>query len=436
MTFHAESVTQSVNDALKAQLNEQHQAAGMENNHMARARTGWIGQDEEDRWFYRYQYTDEFGKRRNIRRLTSSESNAKSKLRKALNKHEIGGVRSIEGERLKFSELAKEYAKRKIIEPEYQGDRKVAGLRSHRSVGLYLETLKGYFVDKRVSTITHSDIEDFKLKRLRTRKANGESRTIASVNRELALLRAMMRFAKRQKWIASSPFEEGDPLISTADETKRERVLTHEEETRLLEACGERELIYKCRRGKKIVQITARDKGEKREHLRALILTALDTALRRGELFKLIWQDIDFVRGTITVKAMNSKTARARTVGMTQRVQDELENMWQKSPRRLDLSVFGYKSENSTLKTAWASLCSFAEIDDFRFHDCRHTAITRMVEAGMPSAQIMKISGHTQMTTFQRYVNPNDIAVAEAAKRLHEHNAKAGGQQVTSELIN
>src|SRR5438105_4915674 len=123
---------------------------------MARARTGWINQDEEGRWFYRYQYTDEFGRRRNVRRLATSESNAKSKLRKALNKHETGGERSIEGERLKFSELAEEYAKRHIIEAEYQGERKIAGLRSLRSAEMFLETLKAHFADKRVTTITHS----------------------------------------------------------------------------------------------------------------------------------------------------------------------------------------------------------------------------------------------------------------------------------------
>jgi len=45
----------------------------------------WIGQDDDGRWYYRYQYTDGFGKRRNSRRLATSESNAKSFLRKALN---------------------------------------------------------------------------------------------------------------------------------------------------------------------------------------------------------------------------------------------------------------------------------------------------------------------------------------------------------------
>jgi integrase len=402
---------------------------------MPRARTGWIGQDEQGRWFYRYQYTDSFGKRRNVRKLVKSESKARDELRKALNKHDIGGERVIEGERLKFGKLASLYKERKIIEPQYQGDRKVAGLRSHKSVELLLETVKAHFADMRVSAITHSDIEDFKLKRLRTKKSNDEERTIASVNRELELLRSMLRFAKRQKWIMSSPFEEGEPLISKADETRRERVLTHEEERRLLDACGDRIRTYKRKGRFKDKETTLVDKGDKREYLRALIIAALDTAMRRGELFKLIWQDVDLVNNKITVKAMNSKTARARVVGITPRLREELLKLWHKSPKQSELSVFGYTNEYSTVKRAFSSACDYAKIKDFRFHDCRHTAITRMVEAGMPSAQIMKISGHTQMTTFQRYVNPNDDAVAQVANRLHEHNMKAESQ-ITSEFVN
>lgn len=403
---------------------------------MPKPLTGGIGQDEQGRWFYRYQYIDEFGKRRNVRRLVTSESNAKSKLRKSINKHETSAGRSVEGERLKFSKLAKLYAENKIFDADYVGDRKVAGLRSFKSVELLLENLKEYFADMRVATITHADIEAFKLKRLRTKKSNDKPRTIASVNRELELLRAMMRFAKRQKWILSSPFEEGEPLISKADETRRERVLTHNEEMRLLDACGDRIRIYKRKGRFKGEETTMIDKGEKREALRAIIIAALDTAMRRGELFKLVWSDVDFNKETITIRAMNSKTARARAVGMTPRLKEELLKLWQKSPQLPDLSVFGYDNEYSTMKRAFSSACDFAKIKNFRFHDCRHTAITRMVESGMPSAQIMKISGHTQMTTFQRYVNPNDDAVKQVAMRLHEHNAHKNAQQITSELVN
>jgi integrase len=398
---------------------------------MPRERTGWTGQDEQGRWFYRYQYTDASGVRRNIRsifkgeskakRLLKSEAEAKNELRKALNKFDTGGERVIEGERLKFNKLASIYSARSIIKARYVGERKVAGRRSIAPVEVALRALEEHFGNRRIKDIKHHDIEQYKLERLDTPKSNGKERSIASVNRELELMRAMMRFAVRQGWLMRSPFEMGAPLISKSDEERRERVLTRDEERRLLEACGDRILTYE-RKGK---EVTMHDKGDKREHLRALLVAALDTAMRRGELFKLTWQDVDLERGVITIRAMNSKTARARTVGITPRLHEELSKLLSKSPRQPGLSVFGYDSENGTLKTAWASLCDYAKVKDFRFHDCRHTAVTRMVEAGMPSAQIMKISGHTQMTTFQRYVNPNHEAVTESAKRLHEHNTQS-----------
>src|SRR5262249_28656271 len=102
----------------------------------------------------------------------------------------------------------------------------------------------------------------------------------------------------------------------------------------------------------------------------------------------------------------------------------ELLNLWQQSPRRRELSVFGYDNPNSTVRAVWLSACHAAKIKDFRFHDCRHTAITRMIEAGMPAAQVMKISGHTQHTTFQRYVNVTNETVTQLAQRLHEYNSR------------
>lgn len=385
---------------------------------MARQKTGWVGQDEKERWFYRFQYTDATGRRRNVRRLATSESNAKTALRKALNKHEQTGERSIEGDRLRFAKLVEIFKEKRVFEAKYHGERKVAGLRSYKSVELLLETLGGHFANKLVKTITHSDVEQFKLERLRTLKKNKKERTIASVNRELECLRSVMNFAKREGYIHITPFERGQALISKSDETRRDRVLSREEEKRLLVACGERTYTYK-RKGK---EITAHDTGERRQLLKVIIICALDTALRRGEIFKLKWSDIDFETYEIKVKAMNSKTARPRTVEMTPRLHDELLNLWNKSPKRLSLSVFGYDKPESTIKKAWAGACKDAGLQDFRFHDLRHSAITRLVASGEPSANVMKISGHTQHTTFQRYVNPNSESVKVAAMRLHKYN--------------
>jgi integrase len=258
---------------------------------MARERTGYTGQDKHGRWFYRYQYTDASGKRLNIRRLASSESRAKIALRKALDKLEIVGDSVVEGERLRFRDLAKTYAAHSIVPARYIGDRKIAGRRSIAPVEIALAVLREHFANRLIKDIKHHDLELFKLKRLDTPKSNDEERSIASVHRELELMRAIMRFAVRRGWLMRSPFEMGPPLISKSDETSRERVLSRDEENRLLAQCIGR-----------------------RAHLRPLLIAALDTAMRRGELFKLTWEDVDLTRGVITIRAVNSKTARARTV--------------------------------------------------------------------------------------------------------------------------
>ncbi len=175
----------------------------------------------------------------------------------------------------------------------------------------------------------------------------------------------------------------------------RERILTREEEARLIDGCEDR-----------------------RQHLRALITVAVDTAMRRGELFKLRWSDVDLASGRITVRAENAKTEKMRVVGMTKRMLAELTNLWDKSPQNQNELVFGIVS---TIKNGWKSLCLEAGVEDLRFHDLRHTATTRLIRAGVPVSEVMKITGHTQMSTFLRYLNQTHESVSESAKSLDRY---------------
>ena len=72
--------------------------------------------------------------------------------------------------------------------------------------------------------------------------------------------------------------------------------------------------------------------------------------------------------------------------------------------------------------------------ENFRFHDCRHTAITRMIQAGLSPMEIMKISGHTQMNTFARYVNPNTQAVQRIADVLSAYHANENAMNTNNYL--
>lgn len=347
-------------------------------------------------WVSRFTFTDETGKRRDIKRRVESKTEAKEELKRLINKFDSQGEQAIEGDQLIFRELAKIYEERNLVPAEYHGDRKIRGLRNDRTPRAHLRILTQYFGSKRIKNITHSDVEYFKQSRLKTKTPRGKERTIATVNRELEVFRAVLRFAVRQDWLVRSPFEKGAALISKSDEVQRERILTHEEEGRLLTACTGR-----------------------RAHLKAILIAALDTCARRGELFKLTWADVDFENRLISLRATTTKTQRSRTIGMTARLYSELKTLYEKSTQEPKSLVFGL---TDTVKKSFAGACRDAGIVGFRFHDCRHTAITRMVQSGMPSHLIMKVSGHTQPITFSRYVNADEDVARQAANALDRFN--------------
>jgi integrase len=374
--------------------------------------------EKNGNWYARLRYTTPEGKRKDLWFPAKNKSDAGEILKKKLQELETVGEKALDGDKVKFSHLAKVYKEKKLIPAKFVGDRKVAGLKSYKTPQMILEILVNHFGNRRIKSITHSDIEQYKLMRLETQTRRKEQRQIASVNRELEVLRAMLRFAIREGWLIRSPFEMGDPLISKADEVKRERVVSFEEEKHLLDSC----------------LLEDKQHRQRRLHLIPLLIAALDTACRRGELFKLRWNDVDLENRIITIRAMNSKTARKRTIGITPRLQEELEKLWQSGTKNPDELVFGL---THTIKTAWKSICEDAKITGLRFHDLRHTAITRMVQTKQPSAAIMKISGHSQFVTFARYVNPDTEMVTNIAEALAEltANAAKANIQVVTEVV-
>jgi integrase len=290
-------------------------------------------------------------------------------------------------------------------------------MRSYKQVHWHLLPLIEYFGRKIIKSITGSDVQKYKLHRLDTpTRFGGGQRAVASVNRELALLRSIFNHAKSENWVSRSPFEsKGFSLISLADETKRDRVLSVDEENRLLSACSDERIVNYTRKGKQIVVTVI----PTNPYLKAIIITALDTGMRKGELSSLTWKDVDFALNEIQIRAFNTKTGSKRNVGMTSRVSRELASLWELSPKKIDALVFG----SSEFKKSFATAVRVAQLKDFRFHDLRHTAVTRMVAAGMPIPEIMKISGHSKMETFLRYVNQSNTTTQLHANALERYLA-------------
>jgi integrase len=386
---------------------------------MPRQRTGYVYFDKERKaWTARVEYKDDLGKSRNIKRQVANKTEGKLLLKQLLREIEQHGSQVIDGAKLTFAKLADIYRDEKLIEPVYQDGVRVAGLRSYEGQRRRLVNLTEYFGAKRVVNITYGDIQKFKLKRLSdpnkrdARQGVESTLKVATVNRELQLLRNILNFAKRKGWIVRNPFELGEPLISMAAERKRDRILSRDEEMRLLVACDTKQ----------------------RAHLKPILIAALDTGCRKGELLKLKWKDVDLADGLIRLRATTTKTEQSRTVGVTRRLQGELQRLWDISPRDPGGSVFGVQSD---IKRSFAAACKDAGISDLRFHDLRHVATTRLVETkALHTAEAMKITGHHQESTFARYVNPQDETARRAAEALDEWLQGENVEPERPELIN
>ncbi len=339
------------------------------------------------------------------------------------------GEETLKSDKLTFVNLAADYESKRLVEATFANGIKVSGKRSVQPSKSSLKPLREYFGRMLVRSIKFSDIEAYKAQRFKTqvviKTKDGKivrDRKISSINRELEHLRAAFNFVKDDGLIVKSPFEvKGKSLIVKTAENSRDRILSKDEESRLLEACGPRTVSY-MRGGK---EITKQDDGESRGYLRALIMVAVDTGARRGELFKLQWKDVNLIDGTITIQASNSKTEKTRVIGLTSRARNERQELWKQSVKSLSGSVFGI---HSTIKNAWKTLCEIAEIEDLNFHDLRHSATTRMINAGIPHTEVMKITGHTQIITFLRYLNLSNESLIRSAGMLDVYLTNEGNQ--------
>lgn len=402
---------------------------------MARERTGSVVRREKKlangkkqvTWWARVTYVDPVtGQRHDRQRRAENKADAKELIHDLLTELDTTEGRTLTHERKTFLDLADYFSTHYLKPAEYVDGRKVAGVRSLMTLKGQLETLKTYFGKRRIRSLTHGDLRTFRADRLKTPtrvdiarherelKTNSEAelrstRTIASVNRELALLRRMFNVAEREGWIVRSPFKVGESLISLADERRRERILTRDEEARLLNACA-----------------------DQRAHLRPIIICALDTGMRRGEILQLRWRDVDFKNGVITVQAFNTKTMRERQLSMTTRLVIELEKLYEQSPKHAEGLVFGIRDN---VKRSFGSVRDAAGLKGVRFHDLRHTAATRLVGAHIPLSEVGRVLGHTQPATTYRYTNANIETARRAAAALDAFNGEGETEETSAEVV-
>ena len=241
-----------------------------------------------------------------------------------------------------------------------------------------LEHLKSFFKGKILSKISARDIEDYKQKRLEKVKP-------PTVNRELAILKHMFNLAIKWKYADVNPVKEVEFFQERELATK---ILKKDEAQRLIEASN--------------------------GNLRPLIIMALNTGMRRGELLKLKWNDLDFDNHFIYIK--ETKTAKMRKVPMSPMVERTLKS----TEKKCDYVFQSRKTKKGqkSIRGGWQTACDRAGIQDFRFHDLRHTAATWMVAAGIDLVTVKEILGHANIKTTMRYAHPTPENKRKAVNAL------------------
>jgi integrase len=223
------------------------------------------------------------------------------------------------------------------------------------------EAFTGY-----LSALTAKQVENYKVKRRATVSP-------ATVNRELALVKHMCTKAVEWGYLKATPLR----LVKFLKEPPgRLRYLTREEMGLLVEACS--------------------------PHLRPIVVTALNTGMRKSEILGLKWQDIDFGAKTITIH--QTKNNEPRVIPMNQTLYDELHQL----PRGLH-TPYVFCHENGErydeVKRSFTSACRKAGIMDFRFHDLRHTFASHLVMNGINLKTVQYLLGHKDIRMTLRYAH-------------------------------
>lgn len=382
------------------------------------------------KWIIRIEYFDPLkGKTCYLERHADKRTAASDERDRLIDDLKKTHGQMVSGERMTFEQLA-ETCKKVFYKPaEIVEGRKIAGVRSYRSIELFIRTLSKFFGKRLIREITTESLFDYRNWRMSEKSDRTKKLVkIATVNRELAAMRKMMRYAFGKGWILSDIFYNSKVIASSA-EIERSRILTPSEEKRLLDSCqGERTIKY-IRKWKGREQEIEAVVSVDNPHLKAMLMLAIDSGLRLGEILKLRWFDFDFDSNLIRVVGTHTKTERPRVAPLSKRVKEELSKLKEVS--------FGERPFPYTdIKRSFATAKKIAEINDLHFHDLRRTAVTRWIIQGSPIELAGKTAGHSEYrTTMKHYTAVDAEMVSKIAEKIN-HFHSLDEPSSSSDMIN
>lgn len=204
-----------------------------------------------------------------------------------------------------------------------------------------------------------------------------------TVIRELAYFSSIINHARRE-WNINI----ANPVLLVRKPPSpqgRNRVLSHQEEIQLLNACE--------------------PKANRNIYTRPFVILALETAMRRGELLNLRWENINYSKRTAFLQL--TKNGDSRTVPLSTRAVETLQAL------QINMDGRVLPINFAALEANFKRAKNRANLQDLRIHDLRHTAITRLAEKLPNLIELSAVSGHKSLTMLKRYYHPNPEQLAQ-----------------------
>jgi len=239
-----------------------------------------------------------------------------------------------------------------------------------------------------LTDITTKVIEEFKKWKKYSSERKEELKP-QTVNRDLNILSVMLKVAVEWEYLK----EENLPKIRKLKETNdfEYKTLSFEDQKTLLKNL--------------------------KNHTRDIVIFALNTGARKGEILNLKWNQVDLFNQTVTF--IKTKNNRKRTIPLNQTVLSLLKKRFSRAQN--EEYVFTNANTHTrfiSIKKAYETARKKAGLEDLRFHDLRHTYGTRLADRSVPITTIKQLMGHADIQTTMRYVHPDEELKKKAVKLL------------------
>ncbi len=284
----------------------------------------------------------------------------------------------------------------------------------------------GYFIaawsHKNLEDINIKDLEDYRKKRLR------QGRSPSTINREMNLLQGL--FSKAIEWdvIKETPFRKLKPL--KVNKKGITRYLSIHEERALREALRSRDAQKRNKREqsnewhiqrKYKIHVPSYNNYSYVDYLEPAVLLALNTGMRKGELLSLCWRDIDLNQRMLNIKGENTKSSQSRNIPLNEEAYSVMLTWKNERFTKNDDYIFTNPATGEKLndiKKAWQEVLKQANIENFRFHDLRHTFASKLAMRNIDLYSIKELLGHSRLEMVQRYAHLSQDYLKKALSTL------------------